>query len=236
MTKIYKTVFWVLAASICIVILSIRPLAAEFNTEAKSGTGTGYTVIGNGSGGSGEIVSRTINAAETKSESNKSLGNTDNADPVKAKEASAETQSGNNIVSGSGDDTVYSFEGKQYTKESLYGSRTLTGYAAEESGTDMTYSGKRAKAHHTVATPSDIPLGTVIIIEGISGPNASMYNGVYVVEDRGGAALESKGLIDIFCASYDEAYAVTASGWNVTTVIFCHSKQERLLRQIMYHS
>lgn len=225
MTKIYKTVFWVLAASICIVILSIRPLAAEFNTEAKSGTGTGYIVIGNGSGGSGEIVIRTINAAETKSESNKSLGNTDNADSVKEKEASAETQSGNNVVSGSGDDTVYSFEGKQYTKESLYGSRTLTGYAAEEGGTDMTYSGKRAKAHHTVATPSDIPIGTVIIIEGISGPNASMYNGVYVVEDRGGAALESKGLIDIFCASYDEAYAVTASGWNKANIYIAKAVQ-----------
>ena len=225
MAKRYKTVFWVRAASICIVILSIRPLAAELNMETKSGTGTGYTVIGNGSGGSGEIVIRTINAADTKSESNKSLGNTDNADSVKAKEASAETQSGNNVVSGSGDDTVYSFEGKQYKKDSLYGSRTLTGYAAEESGTDMTYSGKRAQAHHTVATPSDIPLGTVIIIEGISGPNASMYNGVYVVEDRGGAALESKGLIDIFCASYDEAYAVTASGWNKANIYIAKAVQ-----------
>ena len=225
MAKIYKTVFWVLAASICIVILSIRPLAAEYNTETKSGTGTGYTVIGNGSGGSGEIVIRTINAADTKSEGNKSSLDTDNADSVNAKEATAETQSGNNIVSGSGDDTVYSFEGKQYKKESLYGSRTLTGYAAEESGSDMTYSGKRAKAHHTVATSSDIPLGTVIIIEGISGPNASMYNGVYVVEDRGGAALESKGLIDIFCSSYDEAYAVTASGWNKANIYIAKAVQ-----------
>lgn len=225
MAKIYKTVFWVLAAGMCIVILSIRPLAAEYNKEAGDGTGTGYTVIGNGSGGSGEIVSRTINAAETESESIGSSLISDNPDSVKAKETSAETQYDNNDVSGSGDDTVYSFECRRYRKDSLYGSRSLTGYAAEEDGSDITYSGKRARAHHTVAAPSDIPLGTVIIIEGISGPNASMYNGVYVVEDRGGAALESKGLIDIFCASYDEAYAVTARGWNKANIYIAKAVQ-----------
>ncbi len=67
---------------------------------------------------------------------------------------------------------------------------------------------------HTAAAPSDIPLGTVIIVEGVSGPRASLYNGVYVVEDRGGAKLEAERMIDIFFGSAAEADAVTAAGWN----------------------
>ncbi len=142
-----------------------------------------------------------VNKSETKA-----------ADEVKAGSIS------NNIVTGSGADAVYSFDGKKYTKTSLYGTRKLTGYSAEETGTAKTCSGKAAQALHTVAAPSDIPIGTVIIVEGKSGPYPSKYNGVYVVEDRGGSIIESQGLIDIFFNSTAEAYAVTDAGWNYADV------------------
>ena len=78
----------------------------------------------------------------------------------------------------------------------------------------MTFSGKQAQERHTVAASSGLPIGTVIIIEGTEGPDAAAYNGMYVVEDRGGQKIENEDLIDIFFKSAEESGRVTASGWN----------------------
>lgn len=250
MIKIYKTLLWVLAASACIVILSIRPQAAEYkmgpgdhyladgsiasldgttlvdadgnavSNSAKSGN-TGYTVIGNGSGSSEEnAVSEIINGvSDGKISRGPIVVNTAKQDKDTVQTAA------NSDDSVSDDGTVYSFEGKKYRKSALYGTRRLTGYAEDEGGTAMTVSGRIAKAKHTAAVPSDIPLGSVIIVEGSNGPHASRYNGVYVVEDRGGAVLESEGLIDLFFDSVPEAEEVTAGGWNYAKIWIAEAVQ-----------
>lgn len=291
MVKIYRTVVTVLASLVCLMVLSIRPQAAEYklgpgdhydeagNVVALNGSiivmadGTvvsdtaseskSYTVLGNGTGGTSEIPAAQIiaGAAGTKSGSTEAAANASGSSTAaatataattataqaaatgNASENTAKTKTNNNTataagtgstdtksaaqtakaaeisvpnytVSGSGADAVYTFEGKKYRKSSLYGTQRLTGYAAEETGTSSTVSGKAAMPRHTAAAPSDIPLGTVIIVEGVSGPRASLYNGVYVVEDRGGAKLEAERMIDIFFGSAAEADAVTAAGWN----------------------
>ncbi len=184
---------------------------------------SGYTVLGNGSGETNttprEIIAGkdTGIAAGTAANGLAASGN--------ATQGTGTGSISNNIVTGSGANAVYSFEGKKYKKGTLYGTRQLTGYSAEEFGTSATYSGKTAKICHTVAAPSDIPLGTVIIVEGKSGPYASKYNGVYVVEDRGGDVLESQGFIDIFCASQAESSAVTAAGWNYADIYIAEAVQ-----------
>ncbi len=293
MVKIYRTAVTVLASLVCLMVLSIRPQAAEYklgpgdhydeagNVVALNGSiivradGTAvsdmasesksYTVLGNGTGGSSEIPAAQIiaGAAGTKSGSTEAAANASGSSTEaatataitataataqaaatgNASENTAKTKTNSNTataagtgsidtrsaaqtakaaeisvpnytVSGSGADAVYTFEGKKYRKSSLYGTQRLTGYAAEETGTSSTVSGKAAMPRHTAAAPSDIPLGTVIIVEGVSGPRASLYNGVYVVEDRGGAKLEAERMIDIFFGSAAEADAVTAAGWN----------------------
>ena len=252
MIKIYKTLLWVLAASACIVILSIRPQAAEYKlgpgdrlnadgsivslngtlivnadgTKVKDPFGTdngSYTVIGNGSGRSGQDavseILNDVNAADA-SESFVTVDDTDTAG-----QSASEAESDGSTASLSSADGTYSFEGTKYKKSSLYGKRRLTGYAESESGTAMTVSGKKAKPAHTAAAPSDIPLGSVIIVEGAEGPYASRYNGVYVVEDRGGAVLEAQGLIDLFFASDAEASAVTAGGWNYANIWIAEAVQ-----------
>ena len=251
MIKIYKTLLWVLAASACIVILSIRPQAAEYkmgpgdhyladgsiaslngttlvdadgnavSNTAGSGN-TGYTVIGNGSGSSSEenAVSEIINGvSDRKISRGPVVVNTAKQDSVTAQTAESSTEK------SSDDGSVYSFEGRKYKKSALYGTRRLTGYAEDESGTAETFSGRTARAKHTVAAPSDIPLGSVIIVEGSDGPYAARYNGVYVVEDRGGAVLEAEGFIDIFFDSVSEAEEVTAGGWNYAEIWIAEAVQ-----------
>lgn len=259
MIKIYKTLLWVLAASACIVILSIRPQAAEYKmgpgdryaadgsivsldgttvvdpegnilTDAFSKNETGYTVIGNGSGSSNavseilnDVSDRQISKAPVvigSSESSAGTGTKTAASLSKQSADKAETESGN-----AGNDGTFIVDGRQYRKSSLYGTRRLTGYAEEESGTAETVSGKTARAGHTAAVPSDIPLGTVIIVEGTDGPYASRYDGAYVAEDRGGAVLESEGFIDIFFDSVPEAEAVTAGGWNYAKIWIAEAVQ-----------
>lgn len=202
----------------------------------------GYTVIGNGAGGTNEVPKEIIAGTDTAAAADNTAVKAAKEVAAKAEAKSAAEQStaanaqsavnttsagsiSNNVVTGSGADAVYSFEGKKYKKASLYGTQKLTGYCADESGTTGTYSGKTAKAYHTIAAPSNIPLGTVIIVEGKSGPYASRYNGVYVVEDRGGYTLESQGLIDIFCASQAESSAVTDSGWNYADIYIAEAVQ-----------
>lgn len=276
MIKLYKTLFWVLAAAACIVILSIRPQAAEAATTA-------YTVLGNGTGTdsslaaaqiingvtvvssedalsqstaagtdtaskTGTVASQASSGSDTAavvtiSETPAVSGSTNASSGTKAKgpgavpaasgsgsdaaesssdAAGSSSQSTasltpNYTVTGSGDSAIYSFEGHKYRKSSLYGSRKLTGYTVAEDGSARTASGKTARPQHTVSVPSDIPLGTILIVEGTEGTNASAYTGVYVAEDRG-SNVDAKGLMDIYFASYAEAAAVTADGWTYANV------------------
>ena len=199
---------------------------------------SGYTVLGNGSGETNEVPREIIAGVDTGTAAGNTalkaaneLASKASTTGNEAQSTAAETQGtsagsiSNNIVTGSGADAVYSFEGKKYKKGTLYGTQKLTGYSADETGTAATYSGKTARVCHTVAAPSNIPIGTVIIVEGKSGPYASRYNGVYVVEDRGGYTLESQGLIDIFCASQAESSAVTAAGWNFADIYIAEAVQ-----------
>ena len=271
MTKIYKSAFWILAAFACMVLLALEPQAAEYKAgpgdhydsagnivsldgtvlvnadgtvvETAAESNTGYTVLGNGTGGSSETPTTIIGWTGGGSAGSSTIGTVPETTAAQstgttaAKDAgtaastsqnTAVTQSAvadNNVVSGSGQDAVYSFEGKKYKKSSLYGRQRLTGYSAGETGSDMTYSGKQAQPKHTVAAASDIPIGSIIIVEGASGPYASRYNGVYVVEDRGGEALESGRLIDIYFNSVAEAYAVTDAGWNYADIYIAEAIQ-----------
>lgn len=199
-----------------------------------------YTFIGNGTGASTdiprEIIAGTDTAAAASSTAGKVINeaaalsaaakrNTVSTVQQTASTATAAGSISNNNVTGSGADAVYSFEGKKYRKSSLYGTQRLTGYSAEDVGTAQTYSGKTAAAYHTVAAPSNIPIGTVIMVEGKSGPYASRYNGVYVVEDRGGYTLESQGLIDIFCNTAAESDAITSAGWNYADIYIAEAVQ-----------
>lgn len=202
-------------------------------------SGSGYTVLGNGSGETNGVPREIIAGVDTGTAAGNTAlkvanelaskagttGNEAQSTAAGAQGTSAGSISNNNIVTGSGADAVYSFEGKKYKKGTLYGTQKLTGYSADETGTAATYSGKTARVCHTVAAPSNIPIGTVIIVEGKSGPYASRYNGVYVVEDRGGYTLESQGLIDIFCASQAESSAVTAAGWNFADIYIAEAVQ-----------
>ena len=78
----------------------------------------------------------------------------------------------------------------------------------------MTASGKNAASRHTVACASNLPLGTVLIIKGSSGPYSSDYDGMYVVEDRGGTHIEDDGWLDIYFDTLAEAARTTDAGWN----------------------
>ena len=221
MLKSYKAIIiWVLAAAVCIVMLCLRPEAAEF----QFGPGDHYD-------GSGNIVSLDgtilVRADGTVVKGARSDAGTIRMTPGEsaAVSAAASEHAGKAVGSdrnykteNTSDGTVYVFEGRKYKKSRYYGEQKLTGYAEAESGSARTYSGKTAAAHHTVSAPSDIPMGSVIIVEGVRGPYPSEFDGVYVVEDRGGAALENGRLIDIFCGSLEEAEHITDAGWNYADI------------------
>ncbi len=114
--------------------------------------------------------------------------------------------------------TVYSYEGKKYIAASSYGIHKLAGYCPTPEHGRGTFSGKEARARHTVAVASDLPIGTIVILKGASGPYPSDYNGVYCVEDRGGYYIEQEGWIDIFFDTEREAAHVTDAGWNYAEV------------------
>lgn len=77
------------------------------------------------------------------------------------------------------------------------GTFTVTHYCSCENccgkSDGITASGVVATENHTVAASSDIPFGTVLVVNGIE----------YVVEDRGGAITDKR--IDIYCATHQEA-------------------------------
>ena len=115
------------------------------------------------------------------------------------------------------DESTFLLDGTEYKKGDFLGSRRLTGYSGEQWGTD-TASGQAAKAGYTVSATSQLPFGTVLIIDGGSGPAANVYDGIYVVQDRGGAAIESGEIIDIFFDTHAEAMAVTDLGWTYADI------------------
>ena len=134
-------------------------------------------------------------------------------------EAKAPAAADNDVKVGAIDGwNVYSYEGKKYVASSSYGVHKLSGYCPTPQYGRGTYSGKEARAKHTVSVASDVPIGTVVILKGASGPYASEFDGVYVVEDRGGYYIEQEGWIDIFFDSQAEAEHVTAAGWNYAEV------------------
>lgn len=110
--------------------------------------------------------------------------------------------------------TIYTFEGKDYSLLSSYGVHKITGYTTEGDIGALTTSGDLPQERHTISASSALPLGTVILLKDVSGPGARLYEGIYVVEDRGGARIEQEGFLDIFFDTYAEAIAVTESGWS----------------------
>ncbi len=226
MIKTYKkALLWIAAAAVCIVMLSIQTEAAEF----RFGPGDHYDDQGNIVAYDGTVLVKADGTVIPDPFGEKDAAKYIIASENAAKETAAENSKSSAAAASTGgsyngtknytvSDGIYTFEGKKYRKASSYGTHKLTGYAEAECGTAKTYSGKTARVSHTVSAPSDLPIGTVIILEAASGPYPSLYNGMYVVEDRGGATLENQGIIDIFCGSLAEAYYVTDAGWNYAEV------------------
>lgn len=210
---IRSILIWAVAAAACI-------LALNFSSLAKTAVAIDPALIGVTKPGPGseitaqssdETAEETPEAASEGARSYEPGGNAIGA----ISDVPAAASYTEEIVDGT---AVYTFEGKKYKAGDLYGVRRLTGYSPMENGSAMTYSGKQARAKHTVAAASDLPIGTVIILKGTSGPYSSDYNGLYVVEDRGGAMIEQDKMIDIFFDTYAEAARTTDAGWNYAEV------------------
>lgn len=188
-------IFLGLAALIC--MLTANPAYAE---EAVTGYDGGPGVMYDAAGNIVEKDDPSVVIAEADAEGAKL----------------SDRPHGETFVEETAEGTVYVHDGTRYQKGDSWGEHRLTGYSREANGS-RTASGKEASANHTAAASSELPLGTVLIVEGVSGPNASAYNGVYVVEDRGGSAVED-GLLDLFFETEAEALSVTGDGWNTVQV------------------
>ncbi len=215
MAKIYKSIIvWSMLAISCIVMLTMNSFAAaalDYNNLSgyKPGPGDHMDASGNIVSLSGEIL---VDSEGNVLVSNSVVENTPDAANAEAKTGGSDNKK--YTVSTVDGDTVYTFDGKNYKLGASYGVHKLSGYSAEETGSTATSSGKTAKAGHTIACASDLPLGTVIFLKGSAGPYSSDYDGFYVVEDRGGVHIESDGWLDIFFNTLAEAAHVTDAGWN----------------------
>ena len=91
---------------------------------------------------------------------------------------------------------------------------SLSGYCACTkcgTGTGITASGKPVREEHTIASDWKVlPKGTVIILENAVGKDGQVYDGVYVVEDRGGGVKNNH--IDIYRPTHELASLVTHYG------------------------
>ena len=109
---------------------------------------------------------------------------------------------------------IYYHDGKAYIKGESKGSFSLSGYCACTkcgTGTGITASGKPVRANHTISADTKVlPMGTVIILENAVGKDGQVYDGVYVVEDRGGGVKNNH--IDIYRPTHDLASLVTHFG------------------------
>lgn len=210
---IRSILIWAVAAAACILALNFSSLAKtavaidpDLIGVTKPGPGSEITAEGS------EVTEAEISAEASEGAKSYEPGGNASGAISDVPAAASYTEE---IVDGT---TVYTFEGKQYKAGASYGVRRLTGYSPVENGSAMTYSGKQARARHTVAAASDLPIGTVIILKGTSGPYSSDYDGLYVVEDRGGAMIEQEKMIDIFFDTYAEAARTTDAGWNYAEV------------------
>lgn len=203
-------IVWAAAALICISALSISSVAATAVDSSvingfKPGPGDHYDASGNVVSLDGDVL--------VDSKGNILRSNTVN-DTVKEDKAEAAETSANYTLTEKNGMKLYTFEGKTYKAGASYGIHKLTGYSAEESGTSKTASGRTARARHTIAAASDLPIGTVLIVKGTAGPYSSKYDGIYIVEDRGGSKLENEGWLDIYFDTVAEAIETTDAGWN----------------------
>lgn len=105
-------------------------------------------------------------------------------------------------------------DGITYVKGESKGQFSLSGFCACNicgSGTGFTASGKKVRENHTIAADWNVlPKGTVIILENAMGKDGTSYDGVYVVEDRGGGVKNNH--IDIYRPTHDLAKLVTYYG------------------------
>lgn len=133
----------------------------------------------------------------------------------------ASTSSGPGSNSVVYDGKTVTYNGKTYQVDFNWGYHYLTGYSA----TTRTASGTYGTPHHTLSGPKAM-LGKTVYIRRVSGPLGSEYDGIYVFEDTGGAAVETgtsntmnTPVADIFVSTIEEAVSITARGWTTVEMI-----------------
>ena len=136
-------------------------------------------------------------------------------------------QYGDLVNAKDNEDGTFTFEGKTYVVDYGWGQHCLTGYADTGS---CTASGKYPKVLHTISGPKAM-LGKVALVKGAyvrgkSGGRAKTYDGIYVFEDTGGAAVETgtantmnTPVADIFVPTQEEAVAISSHGWTTVEMI-----------------
>ena len=121
---------------------------------------------------------------------------------------------GTKIISVASDSNIYIHDGIAYVKGEDKGRFSLSGYCACTkcgTGTGITASGKPVREEHTIASDWKVlPKGTVIILENAVGKDGQVYDGVYVVEDRGGGVKNNH--LDIYRPTHELASLVTHYG------------------------
>lgn len=217
-----QAILWGSAAVVCIMaLLTMNVYASEPITGFEGGPGVCYDVDGNIVAADLDedgdaVISEEPGAIYTAN--GEEIGdNKELSEVTEIQLPEGKGHSGEAVGEMSTDDTVFKLDGKDYVKGEYWGEHRLTGYSGEQWGT-RTASGATAKARHTVSATSALPFGTVIIIDGGTGRDVEEYNGIYVVEDRGGNAIENEGIVDIFFDTHAEALAVTEHGWNTADI------------------
>lgn len=121
---------------------------------------------------------------------------------------------GTAVINVASDSNIYIHDGIAYVKGEDKGRFSLSGFCACKkcgSGTGITASGKPVRENHTIASDWKVlPKGTVIILENAVGKDGQVYDGVYVVEDRGGGVKNNH--IDIYRPTHELASLVTHYG------------------------
>ncbi|MBO6119845.1 MAG: 3D domain-containing protein [Lachnospiraceae bacterium] len=121
---------------------------------------------------------------------------------------------GTQVIDIATDSKIYIHDGIAYVKGEDKGKFFLSGYCACTkcgTGTGITASGKPVREAHTIASDWKVlPKGTVIILENAIGKDGQIYDGVYVVEDRGGGVKNNH--LDIYRPTHELASMVTHYG------------------------
>ena len=121
---------------------------------------------------------------------------------------------GTQIIPVASNSSIYIHDGIAYVKGEDKGRFSLSGYCACNkcgTGTGITASGKPVREAHTIASDWKVlPKGTVIILENAVGKDGQVYDGVYVVEDRGGGVKNNH--LDIYRPTHELASLVTHYG------------------------